>query len=136
MNSDEYMSKYASTKNSKGYLSNTVGTKYISEVKKKPSKELVDIDNYFMNKNIKYNLDSRIFYNNHIRKKIKNVSSNQCLNVTKTGDTMKPEYNIKDTIFLTRRFGTSSVYGYIYIAKIKNEICIQHAFCIETSCKI
>ena len=75
MNSDEYMSKYASTKNSKGYLSNTVGTKYFSEVKKKPSKELVDIDNYFMNKNIKYNLDSRIFYNNHIRKKIKNPKS-------------------------------------------------------------
>jgi hypothetical protein len=122
MSSDEYISKYASTKNKKGYLSNSVDTKYLSEVKKKTSDELVDIDNYFMNKNIKYNLDSRIFYNNHIRKKIKNVSSKQCLSVSKTSDTMNPEYNIKNTIILTRRFGTSSVYGYIYIAKIKNEI--------------
>lgn len=122
MNSEEYISKYASTKNSKGYLSNTIDTKYISEVKKKSSKEFADIHNYFSNKNIKYNLDSRIFYNNHIRKKIKSVSSKQCLSISKTGDTADPEYNIKNIIILTRRFGTSSVYGYIYIAKIKNEI--------------
>lgn len=122
MNSSEYISKYASTKNSKGYLSNTIDTEYLSEVKKKNTKKTSNIYNYFINKNLKYNLDSRIFYYNHIRDKIKNINSKQCLNINNTGNIINPEYNIKDTLILTKRFGTSSVYGYIYMVKIKNEI--------------
>jgi len=121
MNSDEYRSKYASTKNTKGYLSNSMGSKYVSDVKKNHN-HTEEIYNYFKNKDIKYNLNSRIFYNNHIRKKIKNINTKQCLNITKSTDNQNPIYNIKDTIFLTRRFGTSSAYGYIYMANIKNEI--------------
>ena len=133
MKSDDYISKYASDK---GSLSNTIGSKYVSKMKKinkvgdmslkgnikKKIKDAGKIKNYFLNKDIKYNLDSRIFYYNHIRKKIKNISSNQCLSASISGNAANTTYSIKDTIMLTRRFGTSSEYGYVYIAKIKNEI--------------
>jgi hypothetical protein len=121
--SHEYKSKFMS----KGSLSNTIDSKYISSknvVVKKNNKfiGIKDIKKYFEDKNIKYNLDSRIFYYNHILNKIAGISNNECLNVRHQENSNAVNYTIKDKISLVKRIGTSSKYGYIYIANIKNEI--------------
>jgi len=121
--SHEYKSKFMS----KGSLSNTIDSKYLSSknvVVKKNNKfiGIKDIKKYFEDKNIKYNLDSRIFYYNHILNKIAGISNNECLNVRHKENTNAVNYTIKDKISLVKRIGTSSKYGYIYIANIKNEI--------------
>jgi hypothetical protein len=121
--SHEYKSKFMS----KGSLSNTIDSKYLSSknvVVKKNNKfiGIKDIKKYFEDKNIKYNLDSRIFYYNHILNKIAGISNNECLNVRHQENTNAVNYTIKDKISLVKRIGTSSKYGYIYIANIKNEI--------------
>jgi hypothetical protein len=121
--SHEYKSKFMS----KGSLSNTIDSKYISSknvVVKKNNKfiGIKDIKKYFEDKNIKYNLDSRIFYYNHILNKIAGISNNECLNVRHQENSNAINYTIKDKISLVKRIGTSSKYGYIYIANIKNEI--------------
>jgi hypothetical protein len=121
--SHEYKSKFMS----KGSLSNTIDSKYLSSknvVVKKNNKfiGIKDIKKYFEDKNIKYNLDSRIFYYNHILNKITGISNNECLNVRHQENTNAVNYTIKDKISLVKRIGTSSKYGYIYIANIKNEI--------------
>jgi hypothetical protein len=112
---------------SKGSLSNTIDSKYLSSknvVVKKNNKfiGIKDIKKYFEDKNIKYNLDSRIFYYNHILNKIAGISNNECLNVRHQENSNAINYTIKDKISLVKRIGTSSKYGYIYIANIKNEI--------------
>ena len=121
--SHEYKSKFMS----KGSLSNTIDSKYLSSknvVVKKNNKfiGIKDIKKYFEDKNIKYNLDSRIFYYNHILNKIAGISNNECLNVRHQENSNAVNYTIKDKISLVKRIGTSSKYGYIYIANIKNEI--------------
>jgi len=121
--SHEYKSKFMS----KGSLSNTIDSKYLSSknvVVKKNNKfiGIKDIKKYFEDKNIKYNLDSRIFYYNHILNKITGISNNECLNVRHQENSNAVNYTIKDKISLVKRIGTSSKYGYIYIANIKNEI--------------
>jgi hypothetical protein len=121
--SHEYKSKFMS----KGSLSNTIDSKYLSSknvVVKKNNKfiGIKDIKKYFEDKNIKYNLDSRIFYYNHILNKITGISNNECLNVRQQENSNAVNYTIKDKISLVKRIGTSSKYGYIYIANIKNEI--------------
>ena len=121
--SHEYKSKFMSKRS----LSNKIDSKYISAKKvvvKKNNKfiGIKDIKKYFDDKNIKYNLDSRIFYYNHILNKISDISNNECLNVRHIEKTSIINYTIKDKITLVKRIGTSSKYGYIYITKIKNEI--------------
>jgi len=106
-------------------FSNTINSKLINTDNEK-YKKLPDIlFKYFKNKNLKYNLEQRIFYYKHIVNRLKNISNKQCLteysiNSKKNNDVKG--YSIDNTVFLTKKFGSISKYGYIYIASIKNEI--------------
>jgi hypothetical protein len=106
-------------------FSNTINSKLINTDNEK-YKKLPDIlFKYFKNKNLKYNLEQRIFYYKHIVDRLKNISNKQCLteysiNSKKNNDVKG--YSIDNTVFLTKKFGSISKYGYIYIASIKNEI--------------
>ena len=135
-NRKELMNTYKSYKsisNPSSPLSNTMDSKYISKynsksVKYNPKKKKKDqyigiknIKKYFINKNVKYNLESRIFYYNNIMEKLSGITNNECLNVIR-GYNNTDNYIIKNTITLEKRIGSSSKYGYIYIAKIKNEL--------------
>ena len=116
------------TKNMSAYshFSNTINNKYLDlnngkEVDIKVPDALLK---YFKDKTLKYNLDKRIFYYKHITNKLKDINNKQCLkeyaiNSKKNNDVHG--YNIGDTVFLTKKFGSISKYGYIYIASIKNE---------------
>ncbi len=117
------------TKNMSAYshFSNTINNKYLNQNKGKE----IDIKvpdtllKYFKDKTLKYNLDKRIFYYKHITNKLKDINNKQCLkeyaiNSNKNEDVRG--YNIDDTVFLTKKFGSISKYGYIYIASIKNEV--------------
>jgi hypothetical protein len=108
----------------KNYFSNTINDTLINnnEKYKKLPETLIK---YFKNKTLKYNLDKRIFYYNHIVNRLKNINTKQCLkeysiNSNKNNDVKG--YSIGDIVFLTKKFGSISKYGYIYIASIKNEI--------------
>jgi len=116
------------TKNMSAYshFSNTINNKYLNlnngkEIDIKVPDALLK---YFKDKTLKYNLDKRIFYYKHITNKLKDINNKQCLkeyaiNSKKNEDVHG--YNIDDTVFLTKKFGSISKYGYIYIASIKNE---------------
>ena len=121
-----YDKSYNSDLKSNNPLSNTLDSKYtdlsVKNKIKKKNKDEINIKKYFYNKNIKYNLESRIFYYKNIVKKIKDISNNECLNIKINNNNNETiNYTIKDKITLIKRIGTSSKYGYIYIAKIKNE---------------
>ena len=116
------------TKNMSAYshFSNTINNKYLNlnngkEIDIKVPDALLK---YFKDKTLKYNLDKRIFYYKHITNKLKDINNKQCLkeyaiNSKKNEDVLG--YNIDDKVFLTKKFGSISKYGYIYIASIKNE---------------
>lgn len=132
MNSYE---SYKTISNIASPLSNTMDSKYISKkfedifkknikknIKKNEYIGIRNIKKYFQNKNVKYNLENRIFYYNNIIEKLSSISNNECLNVVKRSNTNSYNYIIKNIISLEKRIGSSSKYGYIYIAKIKNEL--------------
>ena len=132
MNSYE---SYKTISNIASPLSNTMDSKYISKkfedifkknikknIKKNEYIGIRNIEKYFQNKNVKYNLENRIFYYNNIIEKLSSISNNECLNVVKRSNTNSYNYIIKNIISLEKRIGSSSKYGYIYIAKIKNEL--------------
>jgi len=106
-------------------FSNTINSKLINTDNEK-YKKLPDIlFKYFKNKNLKYNLEQRIFYYKHIVNRLKNISNKQCLteySINSKKNTDVKGYSIDNTVFLTKKFGSISKYGYIYIASIKNEI--------------
>ena len=116
------------TKNMSAYshFSNTINNKYLDlnngkEVDIKVPDALLK---YFKDKTLKYNIDKRIFYYKHITNKLKDINNKQCLkeysiNSKKNEDVRG--YNINNKVFLTKKFGSISKYGYIYIASIKNE---------------
>ena len=116
------------TKNMSAYshFSNTINNKYLdlNNGKEEDIKVPDALLKYFKDKTLKYNLDKRIFYYKHITNKLKDTNNKQCLkeyaiNSKKNNDVHG--YNIGDTVFLTKKFGSISKYGYIYIASIKNE---------------
>ena len=118
-------SQLSNSMNSK-YISNsnTIKPKYISKKKKYKNKNIFVIKNikkYFKNKNIKYNLENRIFYYDNIINKLSILKNDECLNVVKENNSKSYIYTIKN-ISLDKRIGSSSKYGYIYITKIKNEL--------------
>lgn len=109
------------TKNISAYshLSNIINNE--KDINKVPDSLL----KYFNDKTQKYNLDKRIFYYKHITNILKDINDKQCLkeytiNSKKNEDVRG--YNIDDRIFLIKRFGSASKYGYIYITSIKNEV--------------
>ena len=117
------------TKNISAYshFSNTINNKYLdlNNGKEKDIKLPDALLKYFKDKTLKYNLDKRIFYYKHIANKLKDVNNKQCLieyaiSSKKNNDVRG--YNIDNTVFLTKKFGSISKYGYIYIASIKNEV--------------
>jgi hypothetical protein len=100
-------------------------SKYISKKKINKKNQYIGIKNikkYFQDKNVKYNLENRIFYYNNIIEKLSSIGNNECLNVVKRSNTNSYNYIIKNIISLEKRIGSASKYGYIYIAKIKNEL--------------
>ena len=108
----------------KNNFSNTINDTLIknNEKFKKLPETLIK---YFKNKTLKYNLDKRIFYYNHIVNRLKNINAKQCLKEYSINSSKKDDvkgYSISDIVFLTKKFGSISKYGYIYIASIKNEI--------------
>ena len=129
MNSYE---SYKTISNIVSPLSNTMDSKYISKKSKYISKKKINkknqyigiknIKKYFQDKNVKYNLENRIFYYNNIIEKLSSIGNNECLNVVKRSNTNSYNYIIKNIISLEKRIGSASKYGYIYIAKIKNEL--------------
>ena len=124
MNSYE---SYKTISNIASPLSNTMDSKYISKkyedifkknikknIKKNEYIGIRNIKKYFQNKNVKYNLENRIFYYNNIIEKLSSISNNECLNVVKRSNTNSYNYIIKNIISLEKRIGSSSKYGYIY----------------------
>ena len=109
----------------KNNFSNSMNSKLIDTYDKSNIKIPELLIKYFKNKNLKYNLKQRIFYYNHIIERLKNISNNQCLveydiNSKKNNDVKG--YSIDNTVFLTKKFGSISKYGYIYITAIRKEI--------------
>lgn len=117
------------TKNMSAYshFSNTIDNKYINSKNSngKDNNAHKALIKYFKDKTLKYSLERRIFYYKHIANKLKGINSKQCLKeyaIKSKKNNDSRGYNIGDTVFLTKRFGSVSKYGYIYIASIKNEI--------------
>ena len=119
------------TKNISAYshFSNTINNKYLNLNNEKGKDRNIKVPDtllkYFKDKTLKYNLDKRIFYYKHITNKLKDINNKQCLkeyaiNSKKNEDVRG--YNINDIVFLTKKFGSISKYGYIYITSIKNEV--------------
>ena len=100
----------------KNNFSNTINDTLIknNEKFKKLPETLIK---YFKNKTLKYNLDKRIFYYNHIVNRLKNINTKQCLKEYSINSSKKDDvkgYSISDIVFLTKKFGSISKYGYIY----------------------
>jgi hypothetical protein len=109
----------------KNNFSNSMNSKLIDTYDKSNIKIPELLIKYFKNKNLKYNLKQRIFYYNHIIERLKNISNNQCLveyDINSKKSNNNKGYSINDTIFLTKKFGSISKYGYIYITAIRKEI--------------
>ncbi len=109
----------------KNNFSNSMNSKLIDTYDKSNIKIPELLIKYFKNKNLKYNLKQRIFYYNHILERLKNISNNQCLveyDINSKKSNNNKGYSINDTIFLTKKFGSISKYGYIYITAIRKEI--------------
>jgi len=109
----------------KNNFSNSINSKLIDTYDKSNIKIPELLIKYFKNKNLKYNLKQRIFYYNHIIERLKNISNNQCLveyDINSKKSNNNKGYSINDTIFLTKKFGSISKYGYIYITAIRKEI--------------
>ena len=109
----------------KNNFSNSMNSKLIYTYDKSNIKIPELLIKYFKNKNLKYNLKQRIFYYNHIIERLKNISNNQCLveyDINSKKSNNNKGYSINDTIFLTKKFGSISKYGYIYITAIRKEI--------------
>jgi hypothetical protein len=109
----------------KNNFSNSINSKLIDTYDKSNIKIPELLIKYFKNKNLKYNLKQRIFYYNHILERLKNISNNQCLveyDINSKKSNNNKGYSINDTIFLTKKFGSISKYGYIYITAIRKEI--------------
>lgn len=117
------------TKNMSAYshFSNTINKKYLdlNNGKEKDIKLPDSLIKYFKDKTLKYNLDKRIFYYKHITNRLKDINNKQCLKeypITSKKNEDVHGYNIDNTVYLTKKFGSISKYGYIYIASIKNEV--------------
>lgn len=115
------------TKNMSAYshFSNTIDNKYIDSNNRNGNKMQGILIKYFKDKTLKYSLEKRIFYYKHIANKLKDINNKQCLKeyaIKSKKNTDSLGYNIGDTVYLKKRFGSVSKYGYIYIASIKNEI--------------
>ncbi len=109
----------------KNNFSNSMNSKLIDTYDKSNIKIPELLIKYFKNKNLKYNLKQRIFYYNHIIERLKNISNNQCLveyDINSKKSNNNKGYSINDTIFLTKKFGSISKYGYIYITAIRKDI--------------
>jgi hypothetical protein len=64
----------------------------------------------------KYTLEERIQYMNQVKKYIKDLNKNSCLELNKDKD----GYNLNDIVYLNNTIGTKSNFGIIYSTTIKN----------------
>jgi predicted unusual protein kinase regulating ubiquinone biosynthesis (AarF/ABC1/UbiB family) len=72
-----------------------------------------------------YSLHKRIQFYEYINKHLAHLKINNCLKqqtVTLFNSSQLSIYNIADTIYLTKAFGSSSVYGIVYKADVKNTL--------------
>lgn len=107
------------------HFSNTINNNYIDNIKDMDTKIPETLIKYFNDKTLKYSLEKRIFYYKHILNKLKNINNKQCLTEYAIHSKKNKDiygYSINNTVFLTKKFGSISKYGYIYIASIINEV--------------
>lgn len=69
----------------------------------------------------KYTLDNRVKFAKYLKKRLMNIKNNDCIE-TKTFKDGTQGYTINNIIDLVKKIGTESVYGVIYLSRIKESL--------------